>query len=187
MYYTLGTPADTKPIQPKLVPIEITFSPQLCMRTPKHIGKVDPDIEPVQFRIQQSSTENLGRLYFSDQLDPTSTNLVTPIMPLDYISSIDALLSQDNYVNLVGIETRRTDSELQQIDEQKYTDLIKNHTDAGDPLISSKIDLQRILFRTATTLTPEEDDMPNMLRPKIGEQHDTTVHANAMKSYFLPL
>ena len=87
------------------------------------------------------------------------------------------------YENLVGIKTRQSDSELRQIDEQKYTDLIRNQTIAGDPLISSKIDLQQILFRTATTLMPEEEIMPDMLRTKTGEQHDATIQANAMKTW----
>lgn len=104
-------------------------------------------------------------------------------MPLDHMSSIDALLNQENYENLVRIETQQTDSELQQIDEQKYTDLIKNHTDAGDPLISSEIDPQQILFHTATTLSLEEENIPNMLRTKTGEQHDATIQANAMKTW----
>ena len=81
------------------------------------------------------------------------------------------------------IETRRTDSELRKVDEQKYTDLIRNHTAAGDPLISSKIDLQRILFRTATSLTQEEESMPDMLRTKTGEQNDAIIQANRMKTW----
>ena len=32
-YSTLGTPADTTPVQPKPVLTEIAFSPQSCMRT----------------------------------------------------------------------------------------------------------------------------------------------------------
>lgn len=50
-YSTLGTPADTTPVQPAPVLTEIAFSPHLCMRTPKYTGKVDPKIKPVQFRI----------------------------------------------------------------------------------------------------------------------------------------
>ena len=113
--YSTGTPADTTSVQPKLVPKEIAFSPRLCIQTPKYIGKVDPDIKPVQFRIQQSSIDNSGQLFFSDQLDPTSTNSVTPTTPLDSTSSINAMPDQENYANLVGIETRRTDSELKKL------------------------------------------------------------------------
>ena len=50
-YSTLGTPADTTPVEPKPVRIEIVFSPRLCIRTPQYIGKVDPKIK-------------LGQLFF---------------------------------------------------------------------------------------------------------------------------
>ena len=69
--------------------------------------------------------EDLRQLFFSDQLDPTSPNSTTSTPPLESISSVDALLSQENTANLVGIETRHTDSELHTIEEEDFCDLIK--------------------------------------------------------------
>ena len=79
---------------------------------------------------------------------------------------------------MVGIDTRRTPSEKRSNEKRKFRDLLESHTDAGDPILSTNIDLHQILFATAADLTPEETTLPSVLHPKV----DREIHSYAVKS-----
>jgi hypothetical protein len=66
------------------------------------------------------------------------------------------------------------------IEEERFLEILETHTDADDPILSTKIDLRRILFTNQQChLTEEEESLPSKLLHK----EDKTVHAFAMKSW----
>ena len=78
-----------------------------------------------------------------------------PSQPTDPTSfePIDALLTSIHYTNLVGQQTRRTASEERYADEQRFAHTLRQHTQLGDPLLSTEIDLRQLLFSHQQELT----------------------------------
>jgi hypothetical protein len=105
-----------------------------------------------------------------------------PSQPTDPTSfePIDALLTSIHYTNLVGHQTRRTASEERYADEQRFAHTLRQHTQLGDPLLSTEIDLRQLLFSHQQELTEEEEGLPS----SILHQSSTTIkHMYALKSW----
>ena len=111
--------------------------------------------------------------------DTTSVNSSFDQPSLDSTTSIDAFLLQSTFATLTGRDTFRTPTELRYTNEQRFADLVAQHTIAGDPLLSTDIDLRQLLFSSVCPLTDEEESLPDLLRHHLNDN----VQALAMKSW----
>ena len=112
----------------------------------------------------------LTKLYFGECFDLTSVNVSHFTTIPELFSSVDTILVQQSYANLVSIDTCWTPSETRSTKEHKFRGLIGSYTDVGDPIISTNINLHLILFMTAADLTLEETTLPSVLHPKVDRE-----------------
>ena len=178
-YSTLGSPIDATPITPRPLPNEIEFLSPSCLRQSKYTSTDTaasiPTTEP-----KLTDRQILTTTYISNSFNPTSLTDIADIPPYDIFTNTDTFLSQQGYADLVGIPIRRTPAELRKVEEDRFADILQTYTDADDPILSTKIDLRRILFTNQQYhLTEEEESMP----PQLLHHEDQTVHAFAMKSW----
>ena len=72
--------------------------------------------------------------------------MIHDVTPLDVFTNTDTLLNQQDYGDLVGTSIRRTPNEQRSEEEEQFLEVLKTHTLAGDPILSTEIDLRRLLF-----------------------------------------
>jgi hypothetical protein len=175
-YSTLGSPIDSTPITPRPIPDEIEFKLPLCLRNNQYASiKRDNTHPPILNERQVLTATYIATLFESIPLD-----VLTDVPSYDRFTNIDSFLTQQGYDELVGKPVRRTPSELRNMEEERFLEILETHTDAGDPILSTKIDLRRILFTNQQChLTEEEEKLPLKLLHK----EDRTAHAFAMKSW----
>jgi hypothetical protein len=122
----------------------------------------------------------LTATYIANSFEPTSLDILSDVQSYDTFTNIDGWLSQQGYDELVGKPVRRTPSELRNMEEERFLEILETHTDANDPILSTKIDLRRILFSNQQYhLTEEEETLP----PQLLHKEDRTVYTFAMKSW----
>jgi hypothetical protein len=107
-------------------------------------------------------------------------DVISEVPSYDTFTNIDSFLTKQGYADLVGLHLSRTPNELRNIEEERFLVIYETHTDADDPILSTKIDLQKILLTNQQyNLTGEEES----LLLKLLHKEDKTVHAFAMKSW----
>ena len=109
------------------------------------------------------SVSFLQSLYFEDIFDLSSGNTSLLTTAFNSSQSTDSFLATQAHVNLVGHDLKRTPSEARYSQEQLFQDTVQRYTDIEDPILSSKIDLRRLLFSSACTYTKEESTIPDLL------------------------
>jgi hypothetical protein len=178
-FSTLGSPIDATPITPRPIPNEIEFLSPSCLRQSKYTST---DTSTLFKTTEPKLTDRqiLTTTYISNSFNPTQLTAITDIPPYDIFTNTDTFLNQQGYSDLVGIPIRRTPVELRKVEEDRFADILHAYTDADDPILSTKIDLRRILFTNQQYhLTEEEESMPQQLL----HQEDQTIQAFAMKSW----
>jgi hypothetical protein len=88
----------------------------------------------------------LTATYIANSFEPTSLDILSDKQSYDTFTNIDSWLVQQGYDELVGKPVCRTPSELRNMEEERFLEILETHTDANDPILSTKIDLRRILF-----------------------------------------
>jgi len=175
-YSTLGSPIDATPITPRPIPDEIEFKLPSCLRKSQYASiERDSTFPPVL-----NERQILTATYIATSFEPLPLDAISEVPSYDTFTTIDGFLTQQGYDELVGKPVRRTPSELRNIEEERFLEILETHTDADDPLLSTKIDLRRILFTNQQYhLTEEEESLPSNLLHK----EDKTVQAFAMRSW----
>jgi hypothetical protein len=175
-YSTLGSPIDATPITPRPIPDEIEFHQPSCIRRSQYASiQRDNTFLPIPNE-RKVSTE----AYIASSFEPIPLDVISELPSYDTFTNIDSFLTQQEYADLVGLPLSRTPIELRNIEEERFLEILETHTDADDPILSTKIDLRKILFTNQQyDLTEEEESLPLKLLHK----EDKTVHAFAMKSW----
>ena len=124
-YSTLGSPIDATPITPSPIPREITFNHNSCLRHSKYTSDKTEAHNHLPFAISNNdplpltSPQFLTKIYFSECFDLASANATNGTV-VESFSSIDTILLQQSYANLVGIDTRRTPSKKDQMKNKNF-------------------------------------------------------------------
>jgi hypothetical protein len=167
-YSTLGSPIDATPITPRPIPDEIEFQLLSCLKNNQYASIQRDDIYPLILNKRQILTAT----YIANLFEPTPLDILSDVQSYDTFTNIDGWLSQQGYDELVGKPVRRTPSELRNMEEERFLEILETHTDANDPILSTKIDLRRILFSNQQYhLTEEEKALP----PQLLHKEDRTV------------
>ena len=175
-YSTLGSPRDATPINPRPIPDEIEFHQPSCLRQSQYAAiKRDDSFPPI---LNERTEPTIA--YIANSFEPKTLDIISDVPSYDTFTSIDQFLTQQRYDDLVGHPLSRTPSELRNKEEERFLELLQTHTDADDPILSTKIDLRRILFTNQQYhLTEEEELLPSNLL----HTEDKTAHAFAVKSW----
>jgi hypothetical protein len=175
-YSTLGSLIDATPITPRPIPDIIEFHQTSCLRKSQYASiQRDNTIQPI-INEQKAPME----AYIANSFEPMPLDVISDVPSYDTFTNIYSFLTQQGYADLVGLPLSRTPSELRNIKEERFLEILEMHTDADDPILSTKIDLRKILFTNQQYhLTEEEESLPSKLLHK----EDKTVHAFAMKSW----
>jgi hypothetical protein len=136
-YSTLGSPIDATLITPRLIPDEIEFKLPPCLKNNQYASiQRDNTYPPIlNERLILTAT------YIANSFDPTPLDVLSDVHSYDTFTNIDSWLSQQGYDELVGKPVCRTPSELRNMEEERFLEILEMHTDANDPILSAKIDL----------------------------------------------
>ena len=175
-FSTLGSPFDATPITPRPIPTEIQFQQPSCLKKSVYASIQRDNTYPPIVNDRSAPTKS----YLATSFEPTPLDAISEVPPYDTFTTIDSLLSHQRYTDLVGESLSRTPSELKAMEEDRFLELLETHTDADDPILSTKIDLRKILFTNQQYhLTEEEELLPSNLL----HNEDMTVNAYATKTW----
>jgi hypothetical protein len=161
------------------LPDEIEFQLPSCLKNNQYASIQRDDTYPPILNERQILTAT----YIANLFEPTPLDVLSDVHSYDTVTNIDSWLAQQ-YDELVGKPVGRTPSELRNMEEERFFEILETHTDVNDPILSTKIDLRGILSSNQQYhLTEEEEALP----PQLLHKEDRTVYTFAMKSWHIIL
>jgi hypothetical protein len=136
-YSTLGSPIDATPITLRPIPAEIQFKLPSCLRNNQYASIQRDDTYPPILNKRQVLTAT----YIATSFEPIPLDVISDVPSYDTFTNIDSFLTQQGYDELVGKPVCQTPSELRNMEEERFLEILETHTDADDPILSTKIDL----------------------------------------------